>query len=301
MTFKKIFAHNPDLVVSFLNALLPLKEGEEITDIKYLTPELVPDNPLKKLSIVDVRCQDKCGRQFIVEMQMVWFPDFQQRVLFNASKAYVCQLNRKERYSLLQPVYALSLMNDIFLPDVPGFYHPYRMVLDGHTDKVIEGLQLIFIELPKFTPHTITEKKMTALWLRFLTEIDEKTKAAPPELLKNPEVKKALDIVRESAFDKDELDSYDKFWDAIRVEKGLYEGGVKEGYEEGHKEGIKKGMEEGVKKGMEEGVKRGMEEGVKRGMEKSLKQVARNLKQQHLPVESIAAATGLTVEEIELL
>ena len=37
--------------------------GQEITDIEYLPAEIVPDNPLRKNSIVDVRCKDKFGRQ----------------------------------------------------------------------------------------------------------------------------------------------------------------------------------------------------------------------------------------------
>lgn len=60
-----------DLVISFLNALLPFEsEEEKIKSVEYLNPELVPLNPLKKDSIVDVRCRDSLGRQFIVEMQI---------------------------------------------------------------------------------------------------------------------------------------------------------------------------------------------------------------------------------------
>jgi hypothetical protein len=44
---------------------------------------MVPENPGKKNSIVDVRCTDGRGRQFIVEMQLYWNPWFQQRVLLN--------------------------------------------------------------------------------------------------------------------------------------------------------------------------------------------------------------------------
>ena len=69
LTFKRIFGEHPDLVTSFLNALLPLKAGEEIDEIEYLPSEMVPENPLRKFSIVDVRCRDKKGRQFLVEMQ----------------------------------------------------------------------------------------------------------------------------------------------------------------------------------------------------------------------------------------
>lgn len=105
LTFKRIFGEHPDLVISLLNALLPLKVGEEITEIEYLPSELVPDNPLRKFSIVDVRCRDMQGRHFLVEMQMLWSPEFRQRVLFNASKAYVRQLDTGEGYGLLQPVY----------------------------------------------------------------------------------------------------------------------------------------------------------------------------------------------------
>ena len=89
LTFKKVFGEHPDLVISLLNALLPLEPEEEVMEIEYLPAELVPENPLRKNSIVDVRCKDKRGRQYLVEMQMVWSPEFQQRVLFNASKAYV--------------------------------------------------------------------------------------------------------------------------------------------------------------------------------------------------------------------
>ena len=66
LTFKKIFGEHPDLITSLLNALLPLPEDGKIVSIEYLTPELVPDDPLHKDTIVDVRCKDQNGRQFIV-------------------------------------------------------------------------------------------------------------------------------------------------------------------------------------------------------------------------------------------
>lgn len=73
-----------------------------------------------------------------------------------------------------------------------GFCHYYRLVHVEHTEKAIDGLHLVFVELPKVNPHTYSEKKMQVLWLRYLTEIDEHTRHVPAELLANPEVKKAL-------------------------------------------------------------------------------------------------------------
>lgn len=222
LTFKKVFGEHPDLVKSLLNALLPFKsEEEEITSVTYLTPEMVPQTPTRKYSIVDVRCEDAQGRLFIVEMQMVWSVEFKQRVLFNASKAYVKQLNRGEDYSLLKPVYSLNLVNEVFEPELEDYYHYYHLVHEEHTDKVIDGLHLVFVELPKFTPHTFTEKKMQVLWLRYLTEIDEKTKEVPAELLASPEIAKAVSEIEESAYTEEELLGYDDFWDAVSVEKTL--------------------------------------------------------------------------------
>ena len=112
LTIYKVFYEHPDLIISFLNALLPFDEAdEEITSVEYLTPELVPRNPLREYTIIGVRCRDKAGRQFIVEMQMMWTSAYKQRVLFNASKAYVSQLDKGGDYDALHPVYSLNLVN----------------------------------------------------------------------------------------------------------------------------------------------------------------------------------------------
>ncbi|WP_417188595.1 Rpn family recombination-promoting nuclease/putative transposase [Bacteroides sp.] len=278
LTFKRVFGEHPDLVMSLLNALLPLESKQEVTEIEYLPVELVPDNPLRKNSIVDVRCRDNRGRVFLVEMQMIWTPEFKQRILFNASKAYVRQIKAGEHYELLQPVYSLNLVNDIFEPELKDeFYHYYRLVHMEHTNKVIEGLHLIFVELPKFKPHNYSEKKMQVLWLRYLTEINEDTREIPKELLANPELKKAVNALEESAFTDAQLAGYEKFWDIISVEKTLYNSA------------IRKGMEKGMEKGIKEGIKEGH------------KEVARNLKKAGIPVAIIMQSTGLSEKEIEEL
>lgn len=277
LTFKRVFGEHPDLVKSFLNALLPLEPEENITDIEYLPSEMVPENPLRKNSIVDVRCKDNKGRYFIVEMQMIWSPEFKQRVLFNASKAYVRQMDSGEKYDLLQPVYSLNLVNDIFEPELEEYYHYYRLVHMQYSERVINGLQLVFVELPKFTPHTYSEKKMQILWLRYLTEIDEKTREVPEELLQNPEIKKAVTVLEESAFTPEQLLGYEKFWDVISVEKTLVSSAERKGKEEGKKEGIEEGKKE----------------------EKLL--IASNAKKQGLSLDIISSLTGLSIEEIDRL
>ena len=318
LTFKKVFGEHPDLVTSFLNALLPFETPEEeITEIEYLPAELVPETPFKKNSIVDVRCKDKQGRQFLVEMQMFWSSSFMQRVLFNASKTYVRQLGKNAHYELLQPVYSLNLVNEIFLPDIPGYYHDYRIVQVEHTDKIIEGLRFIFIELPKFTPKAYGDKKMQVLWLRYLTEIDEDTRQVAPDLLENPSIKKAVEQIEESSFTDAQLFGYDDFWDAVRVEKsyisdaeregkqkGLKEGlerGMQKGMRKGMKQGIKQGIKEGIQKGIEQGIQKGIEQGVTKGKEEERLQIAHKMETEGIAIEVIERITGLTRDEINAL
>lgn len=143
------------------------------------------------------------------------------------------------------------------------------MVHVEHTDRIIEGLQLIFVELPKFTPHTYAEKRMHILWLRFLTEINETTRTIPEELLEAPEIKKALTVLEESAFTDAELAGYEHFWDGISVEKTLYNSAIRRGLAE--------------------------------GKAKEQRLIAANFKKQGIDIETIAQCTGLSVEEIDKL
>ena len=284
LTFKKIFGEHPDLVISFLNALLPLDEDSQIESVEYLPAQQVPRTPARKDSIVDVKCTDQNKRQFIVEMQMSWSEEFKQRVVFNTTKAYVGQLDKGEDYELLQPVYSLNLVNDTFENDVEDFYHYYRLVHDRYSNKVIEGLHLVFVELPKFKPQTIADRRMMVLWLRFLTEINEKTEKVPEELMADEHVRCALELVEESAYTRAEMEGYDKFWDLVSREKTMMNEARRQ---------RAKGLKEGLEKGRAEGRAEGRTEGIK--------QVAANLKKAGVPIEKIIELTGLSEKDLNLL
>ena len=282
LTFKLVFGEHPDLVMSLLNALLPLADDGQITSVEYMTPEMVPENPGKKDSVVDVRCIDEKGRQFIVEMQLYWNEFFQQRVLLNASKAVVRQLNKGEDYNLIQPVYCLNLVNDVGFESGPDeFYHDYAIVNVEHSDRIIEGLRFVFVELPKFKPKTIAERKMSVLWLRFLTEISGNTEDAPAELLENELTSKALSIVEKSAMSEAQLYAYEKFWMGITDEKGF--------------------LEARYNKGRAEGLAEGRAEGRAEGKEEENRDNARKMKELGMAADVISQVTGLQEEEIKVL
>ena len=287
--FKKIFGQHPNILMSFLNSMLPLPEGQEIVELEYVSPEMIPETFLEKFTSVDVRCKDKNGRQFLVEMQMNWTTAFKQRVLFNASKAYVTQTEKGFEYSQLKPVYALNLINQNYLPNSPDYYHHYAVVHLQNNNEKLEGLEFVFIELEKFKAKNIRDKKLQVLWLRFLTEINEQSDKIASEFLEHPEIEQAISYVHEASLSKEEKLLYDKNWDRISSEKTILTQTKAEGRAEGRAEGKAEGRAEGEQIGL------------KKGELLKAKEIAKNLKQSGLSAGAIAKATGLTEEEISSL
>ena len=156
---------------------------------------------------------------------------------------------------------------------------------DKDSNKVIEGLHFTFIELPKFTPHSIADKRMMVLWLRFLTEINSNTKDIPADLLNDPEIGKAVEELEISGFSDAELRAYDKFWDSVSVERTL----------------IDDSYQKGKEKGKEEGIAEGMEKGRAEGKHEANTETAQRLLAMGLSAEQVSKATQLPLEIIKNL
>jgi hypothetical protein len=298
IVFKRIFGEHPEILRDFLNGVLPFEdEGELIASLEYLPSEQVPDIPLIKNSIVDVRCKDAAGRQFIVEMQMAWTNAFLQRVLFNASKAYVRQLEKGERYEQLCPVIGLSILDATYDPDPDAYYHDYRIVESGKPERVLEGLRLVFVELPKYRETRPQEaRQLRWAWLKFLKEAGAAGSHGQPTVDEfrsqvgiNDPLRQALDIAEECGFSPAQLERYDVFWDAVSRERTLISGKYAEG------------LAEGEAKGRAEGLAEGRAEGLAEGEVKGLLKAAANLKAAGMAPEVIAQTTGLTIEQIARL
>lgn len=274
VVFKKIFGDHPNLLISFLNAVLPLTADSLIVELEYLPTEQVPDIPEFKRTIADVKCKDSEGRAFIVEMQMHWTDSFKQRLLFGTSQAFVKQLVKGEEYDLLQPVYGLGIVAEIYEKTSPEWYHHYQLIKKGTADgDVIDHLQLIFIELPKFPVYSPAEKKLRLLWLRFLREIDEKTTTVSQELLDIPEIAQAVELAEESAYTPAELSVYQSYWDQVSREKTL----------------------------MSDKYAEGLITGKAQGDRSATYRIAKNLLKNGVEIDLIMQSTDLTREEVEAI
>ena len=292
LSLKRVFGEHPDLVMSFLNALLPFETPEEeIKSVEYLDYDMVPINIFLEDNVVNVRCEDQLGRQFTVEMQMMWTPAYKLRVSFdNEGRIQIGRVDsvwpnvgaagRGGSNPTLgdacasQPIYSLNLLDDcFFLEDSDRYYHDCRIVENQETKEVIEGMRFVFVELSKFTPKNFSGKEMMALWLRYLTEINGKTRRISQDLLDNPDIRKAVSLLEMFNFTDNQLAAYDRFWDTVSTERTLIMSSHKEGQKEGEAIGEKK---------------------------ERLKN-ARGMKAEGIPSGLISKITGLSLQEIEAL
>jgi hypothetical protein len=149
-------------------------------------------------------------------MQSEWSNIFSKRLLVNGSKAVVRQLDRKsledkaKKFYELKPVYVLAVVNGNFSKGT-DWYHHLQIMDAKNSDVVIEGLDYILLELPKFTRDkwTYVHKQLAVLWLRFLKEIDGYHDKLPDEFVSNELISRAIKICEASAFSREEMDAYD--------------------------------------------------------------------------------------------
>jgi predicted transposase/invertase (TIGR01784 family) len=288
MLFKRVFGEHENLLRSFLNAMLPLADNAPIVSLEYLSPEQVPEVPgLFKNSIVDVKCKDAGGRIFIVEMQMLWSPSFDKRIVFGASQAYVKQIKPSVNYTELQPVYALALINGVFDHQTDEFYHHYEILNQDNPTEKLRGLEFVLVELPKFKPESRIEKRAQIKWLKYLSQIDERTQTVDPELAQDPEIASALEMVKVAALSAADIELYHEREDKARIEATVIEDAKAEG------------LAKGLATGLAQGLATGLAQGEASGKRAAAIEIAKNLLAAGMTAADVAAATQLSVDEVE--
>ena len=256
--FRRIFATHPDILRGLLNDLLERSGEQAITSIEYLPSEQLPLVVGAKLSILDVRCKDASGTTFIVEMQLIHVPGFINRVVYNACKAYVGQLEAGAQYKGLADVVAISICDFELWPDaeqrtrkLPLVPMLSRWTMQEHTSGSpgLLQVQYAFLELPKLPPQQPSEGAGLWAWLFVHAPgLDQ----VPTDLPEGP-YREALDLANKATFSLAELDAYQRVIDEINQARELAEAK----WEEGHKSGLAEGLVEGHKSGLAEGLAAG--------------------------------------------
>ncbi len=312
--FKRLFgseAHKP-LLIEFLNALLELEGDHRIVDLEYLSPEQhVPVEELK-LSLVDVKCLDRRGRQYVVEMQVLNVEGFEKRVVYNTSKAYVTQLRTGEDYPGLDDVVGVTICDFLLWPGPPpqgGAPVPmlsrWRMQEQHGGALGLSQVQYVFLELPKYRSGDDPRGTIDR-WAYFFREA-ENLEVVPPALSQTP-FREALEVTRMAGFSSGELDLYDRAKIAEQDARGALSlaerQGRAEGLREGRAEGLREGRAEGLREGLTEGLREGRTEGLREGLTEGLLEAVRTLCQAldiELDAERESVLAGLGAAELKEL
>jgi len=241
--FRRIFATHPDILRSLLNDLLERTGDRAIEIIEYLPSEQLPLVMGAKLSILDVRCKDRAGTTFVVEMQLIHVPGFINRVVYNACKAYVNQLQTADRYTKLTDVVAISICDFELWPDaqqkeknlplVPMLSR-WNMTERKSGNEGLLQVQYAFLELPKL-PDRRPATSGADLWAWLFVHAPELTEV-PADLSPGPH-REALELANKASFTQEELDAYQKVIDEIQQVRELAEAKWIEGHKSGESAG----------------------------------------------------------------
>ena len=295
--FKRTFGRveRKRLLILVLRELIPERD---IEDIVFTPQEHVNPFEGKRDVCVDVECIEAgTGARFVVEMQLAPQEHFAERALFNSTFAIQEQKNKGEKDYDFPPVYFIGLMDFSLHRGAEQVLYRYRLREDVTGEVMSDRVNYLFLELPNCSRarmpgastleklcfalhnmHRLKEKPpgMEGELFTLLFDCAEFTKLAPKEQIKyRHDMTTARDIANQIDYAR----------------------------KEGMSMGMLKGMEKGVLKGRREGMKKGMlkgrEEGMQKGMEKERMAIAEKLRGMGMSAESIALATGLSVEELK--
>ena len=219
-----------------------------------------------KDTYVDIKAVLDNGCHIIIEMQVLDHEGLEKRILYNAAKKYSAQLKKGESYQLLNPVIALTITDFKLFPNQKELISQFKLLEKKHLIEYSDDIELIFIELPKFTK---TEEELSSIqdkWLYFIKNAGS-LEYVPKNLSK--EIEKAFQIANEANFNEEELELQYRKRDWIYIQKSSIELASKTGREEGKL------------------VER--------------KQISIKMHQANVDIEVISQVTGLTVEEIKTL
>jgi len=209
--FKKIFgsSESKDILISFLNALI-YAGNSTIEDLEIINPNLPPKVEGLKDTYLDVKAKLNDGTLVIIEMQVLNVQSFGKRVLYNAAKTYAFQLQAGEGYRMLKPVIALTITDFEMFPSSENLISRfvYKEVNTNLTDPENE-VDLVFVELPKFTKEQHQLETLTEKWIYFMKYARSLT-SVPEEMDSIPEIHKAFDIANQARLSREEVEDLDR-------------------------------------------------------------------------------------------
>ena len=282
--FKAVFAdrENKELLRQTINLLLPEENAvEEIA--QYLDREQEQDFIGGKRTYCDLACKGRDGKRFIVELQKEPQVAFFERCVFYSANTYHRQLQRGQKFRELCPVFLIGILNfrlgheDETQWDTDHVVSEYQMIEKRTGEFAPPTISCIFAELGRFSK-PLSECSSDRDVLFYMIQHGSVLEELPGELEHRPYAEALAEACEIAGFSETKKQIYDS--DMIS------ERDIEAKCEYAFEDGLAKGEAKGVAKGREE------------GREEGAASVVSKLLQAGFDAESIAEATGLSVEKV---
>ncbi len=262
--FKRMFGTegNKDLLVDFLNCLMPAKH--QIVDLTFKNVEQLGDITSDRKAIYDIHCHGVNGDLFIVEMQKAKLKFFKDRALFYVTFPVREQAKKGNWNFKLLPIYYIALLDfeydeheeirkfdrNVQLKDEDGFVF-------------YDKLGFRFLQMPFFKKTEAELETHFDKWCYFLKNLENLDNI--PKILNEPVFDKAFHTAELAAMNNKEREEYEQS-QLIYAE-------------------------------LKSAIDTSKEEGINEGISK----VAKTMKDKGEPIAKIVEYTGLSIDEIEQL
>ena len=206
LAFKKIFgsSDSKDILINFLNAII-YEAKPVIEDLEIIAAQ--PGNQTFRFqeTQLDVKATINHGRIAIIEIQLLNVHSFKKKFLYNTAKTYSQQLTGEERYERLKTLISLKISDFEMFENQPEFmtrfvFKEKEQLLDCPDTEI----ELIFVELPKFSKELAQLETTADQWIYFLKNTST-LETLPETLSAFPQIQKALRLASEDKFTQQEL------------------------------------------------------------------------------------------------
>jgi predicted transposase/invertase (TIGR01784 family) len=127
---------------------------------------------------------------------------------YYAVKAFVSQIERREKYPVLNPVILIAILNINMLEDEEdgNEYLSHHLTLNERTKKQeLDGLEYYFIELSKFTKSEAELTSVLDKWVYFIKHACDLD--VVPESADTESLKAAYEVANQFGWNRDELEA----------------------------------------------------------------------------------------------
>lgn len=265
LIFKRIFGseHNKDVLLAFLNSTFREAGEPALTEIVLLNPYTEADSPDDKQSIMDIKAKTADGQLINIEMQLFNPYHMEKRTLFYWSEMYYHQIPKGSNYNTLKKCVTINILNYSCLKN--DRYHSVFHLREDHTGiSLLDDIEIHVIELTKLDEHSVSlEEGGLVNWLLFLKGVDKSNWEVLA--MNEPMLKKAMDTLEFLSQDTVARMEYQARMKALSDEKTRIEGARAE------------------------------------GERKKAEEIAGKLLAMGVEAETIAQASGLSVQEVKAL